>query len=358
MSNDCVIIPNFGGFMAHYVPARYDETDNSFLPPLRTLGFNPQLRLNDHLLVQSYIEAYDISYPEALRRISNEVEELKQTIRTEGEFQLNGIGTLRLNEEGNYEFSPCEAGILTPSLYGLSSFEFMPLMQVAEKDSVREEATEKEVTSNAEEISLQHDASTTSAEESAEDEKTNDTLVISMSWVRSAVAAAAAILLFFVYSTPVSNSSMDDYQESNMLPIAATQSVQKMFSDNGLLLTTTTENEAVTTDTTSTDNTAVEEESKLEAENKVAEETKVAEEATPSYTIVLASETTRYHAEEFVARLAKKGIEATVTPMKFSEKVRVTYGSYTSDEEVHDQLRQLRTQYDVFHDAWVLNNNR
>ena len=45
LSNDCVIVPGLGGFMTHHIDARYDEQDNMFLPPLRTLGFNPQLNI-------------------------------------------------------------------------------------------------------------------------------------------------------------------------------------------------------------------------------------------------------------------------------------------------------------------------
>ncbi|MDE5570793.1 MAG: hypothetical protein K2I86_01860, partial [Prevotella sp.] len=59
LGNECVIVPDFGGFMTHEVSARYDAEDRMFLPPLRTLGFNPQLRMNDSVLVQSYVEAYD-----------------------------------------------------------------------------------------------------------------------------------------------------------------------------------------------------------------------------------------------------------------------------------------------------------
>ena len=93
--------------MAHYVSAHYDEDDQMFLPPLRTLGFNPQLKINDSLLAQSYVEAYDISYPEALQRIEDEVNELKMHLETEGTFELNDIGVLALNDEGNYLFTPC-----------------------------------------------------------------------------------------------------------------------------------------------------------------------------------------------------------------------------------------------------------
>ena len=127
LSNDCVIVPGFGGFMAHHVDARYDETDFSFLPPSRSIGFNPQLKMNDSLLVQSYIEAYDLSYPEALKKVQGEVRELKQQLEQNGEFELNDIGVLKINQEGNIEFTPCEAGLLTPVYYGLSSYNFEPL---------------------------------------------------------------------------------------------------------------------------------------------------------------------------------------------------------------------------------------
>ena len=128
LSNDCVIVPDLGGFMAHHVDACYDEDEHTFLPPFRTLGFNPQLKINDSLLALSYVEAYDISYPEAIQRIEDEVTELKMHIETEGAYELYDIGQLALNEEGNYIFTPCESGILTPSLYGLDAFDMMPML--------------------------------------------------------------------------------------------------------------------------------------------------------------------------------------------------------------------------------------
>ena len=92
LSNDCVIVPELGGFMTHHIDARYIEEEATFLPPLRTLGFNPQLKINDSLLAQSYVEAYDISYPEALQRIEDEVEELKMHLQNDGFYELNDIG--------------------------------------------------------------------------------------------------------------------------------------------------------------------------------------------------------------------------------------------------------------------------
>ena len=58
--------------------------------------------MNDSLLAQSYIEAYDISYPEAIKRIVSEVDELNQILDNEGEYELNDIGTLHRNEMGSF----------------------------------------------------------------------------------------------------------------------------------------------------------------------------------------------------------------------------------------------------------------
>ena len=42
LENDCVIVPELGGFIAHYQPANYAESDNIKFTPMRTIGFNPQ----------------------------------------------------------------------------------------------------------------------------------------------------------------------------------------------------------------------------------------------------------------------------------------------------------------------------
>jgi nucleoid DNA-binding protein len=129
LSKDCVIVPNFGGFVAHHVIAHYEESDCLYYPPLRTIGFNPQLKLNDSLLAQSYVDAYELSYPDALNRIEKEVNEMRQKLENEGFLELEGLGSFSINNDGMPEFEPCLAGILTPNLYGLSTYEITSLQQ-------------------------------------------------------------------------------------------------------------------------------------------------------------------------------------------------------------------------------------
>ncbi|GAE84300.1 hypothetical protein JCM10512_2634 [Bacteroides reticulotermitis JCM 10512] len=105
MENDCVIIPNFGGFVAHYSPATRVEEENLFLPPMRTIGFNPQLKLNDGVLVQSYMTVHDTNFSDATRLIENQVNELIAQLHEEGKISLENIGEVRYNIHGVYEFS-------------------------------------------------------------------------------------------------------------------------------------------------------------------------------------------------------------------------------------------------------------
>ena len=303
--------------MAHHVDARFDEADGTFLPPLRTLGFNPRLTMNDSLLVQSYIEAFDISYPEALRRIEAEVEELRQHLESEDCYELNGLGTLRLNNDGNLEFEPCEAGILTPNLYGLSTFELMPL------------ATEEPKATDSNEETLDETVLT--------EEPADSAITIKMSWLRNAVAVAAAVLAFFMISTPISNNNATlDVQQSAFFKLPQHHASQ--------------DDDALNPSTSATDSTACQEES-IKASEDIVEETISA----PTYTIVMASQVTQRNAEIFIAQLNKA--EYTKARLQTSSKtnmLRVVYGTYNSQEEAIDSLRSLRKQSKQFSDAWVL----
>ena len=122
LTHDLVIVPGLGGFVARCAPARYMADESLFLPPLRTIGFNPDLTFNDGLLVQSYMAVYESTYPDTLRMIEEAVDELKNKLLAGEDVQLHGIGTLSASLDGPLRFTPCEAGVVSPSLYGLGSF--------------------------------------------------------------------------------------------------------------------------------------------------------------------------------------------------------------------------------------------
>ena len=121
LKHDCVIVPELGGFVAQYVPARLITAENILMPPCRTVVFNPRLNMNDGLLVQSYMQAYHTGYTETLRMVNAEVKKLKDILAKEGSYELSGIGTLCMQGTDKMLFKPQESGILSPELYGLNT---------------------------------------------------------------------------------------------------------------------------------------------------------------------------------------------------------------------------------------------
>lgn len=358
LSNDCVIVPDFGGFMAHHVDARYDGRDNMFLPPLRTVGFNPQLKMNDSLLAQSYVEAYDISYPEAIDRLANEVAEIRQRLENEGKYEINNIGTIYLNEDGNYTFEPCEAGILTPNYYGLGGFDMLPLSTQENEPTVTLEKTNstniaENIEINQEEkqaepvVALQNATTNSVFDVNDDDEKPSaEFILIKKSWLRNLAAACIAIIAFFAISTPL-----------------RTPNVQTSKIDTGML-TRIMPKELVTQNTHQTKLASKAENSekvlKINPEtnkdaNDEANEKKIDQaelkSAKPYYGIVLASRVTKRNAANYVETLQAKGFKAAKVVIT-ATNVKVVYGSYETEGQAYKALHDLRNN-EVFADGWI-----
>lgn len=358
LSNDCVIVPDFGGFMAHHVDARYDGRDNMFLPPLRTVGFNPQLKMNDSLLAQSYVEAYDISYPEAIDRLANEVAEIRQRLENEGKYEINNIGTIYLNEDGNYTFEPCEAGILTPNYYGLGGFDMLPLSTQENEPTVTFEKNNstniaENIEINQEEkqaepvVALQSATANSVFDVNDDDEKPSaEFILIKKSWLRNLAAACIAIIAFFAISTPL-----------------RTPNVQTSKIDTGML-TRIMPKELVTQNTHQTELASKAENSekvlKINPEtnkdaNDEANEKKIDQaelkSAKPYYGIVLASRVTKRNAANYVETLQAKGFKAAKVVIT-ATNVKVVYGSYDTEGQAYKALHDLRNN-EVFADGWI-----
>ena len=331
LNSDCVIIPNFGGFMAHYVEAKKEEREYTFLPPMRTIGFNPKLTLNDSLLAQSYVEVYDISYPDAIARIEDEVRELKQHLNNDGQYEMNSIGTLKLNRNGSYEFEPCRAGLLTPSLYGLSYFEFKTLAQLE-----KEHASQRQEKHPVETKIVEHPAIHSTAEEPenmANDEVQEGSKLTAL-W-RNIAVACIAFIIFLLIPAPLANNN------SNV--------TQSKINTN--LLEYVMPKEA----TTGSDQIekVVRAAKKAEAKTpQVKEEAVVQDKAESGFTIVLASRVSKENATAYVNALLRKGITDAEVYTK-NKRTKVVYGNYASQTDAYNTLNKLHG-HEEFKDAWVM----
>ena len=351
LSSDCVIVPDLGGFMTHHVDARYDDEDNMFVPPLRTLGFNPQLTMNDSLLAQSYIEAYDINYPEAIRRIEAEVTELKQQLYNDGFYEMTGIGVLSLNEDRHIVFEPCEAGLLTPSLYGLGAFEMLPL----------DEKTNSQIVQVATQVPLTNNDSTQSIRTTTKDGE--KAIIVKMSWLRNA-AIAAAIIIFLLFTPTIINNIGTETQQPSMsevdlLPLPNKAVEPKKLDTSAVNIKhDSIETPAVEENVSSADTT------KIESANTNALKAEAIAKTTPEpiteketgYCLVLASQVAQQGAENLVSQMKQHGYEDTRININKNVR-RVIYGHYPSQDAAYQALNKLRNSSSDFDEAWVYKIN-
>lgn len=336
LDNDCVIVPGFGGFMAHHIAASYDEKNHIFLPPTRTVGFNPRLTMNDSVLAQDYVSCYDLSYPEALKRIESEVDEFRQMILGEdGGYELCGIGRLYALENGEYDFIPNDTGITTPATYGFQAFELDTLpatesasesTSVASVDDIRK--TEPSPFATCSPIAEAAAPATTHNEEE-ETEPQTLSLNIPVKILRH--MAAACIVLFVMLSIPsrlgdastgtTSQSAIDTKWLYEIMPKEMTSGKPKSLVG-----------------------------SETSAQTKANEQTDESD-ALPYYTIVLASRVSIKNAQQYVDKLHQQGMtEANVC--RSNGFTKVIYKKFASRAEANRALSQLKAD-SSFADSWI-----
>jgi septal ring-binding cell division protein DamX len=352
LDNDCVIVPGLGGFMAHHVEARYEEDEQAFLPPLRTLGFNPQLKINDSLLAQSYIEAYDISYPEALQRIEDEVNELTQILQNEGRYELNNIGIIELNEDGNYVFTPCEAGILTPSLYGLNSFEMSLIKGVAQPEV--EETPEAKVVEMKPEPKPEPEVNSVLQQNLVDiNDDDSDVVRIKFSWIRNAVAVAAILLAVFFVAMPTGKTELMKSTINNLNnQILFGMMTSKDTNTSAIDFKRKNAQKPATVKTAEAILDTIKPAKPAEAPKPVAIKT---DSARKGYCIVLASHVNKHNAEIFINNLAERGYKGAEIYVH-NNVTRIVYGNYANQSDAYKQLQKMNHEKDL-EDAWVYKYN-
>lgn len=346
LDNDCVIVPGLGGFVAHHTPSVRVEEENLFLPPMRTIGFNPQLKMNDGLLVQSYMEVYNTSFSDATRKVEHQVEDLVRHLHEEGKADLPNVGELRCSIRGTYEFEPYDDKITTPYLYGLASFEMKTLAPV--RTSFREKRTPDYLL----------------PDKHARSRKIKFEINVKPShWGRIA-AMIAVVLTFFLLSAPIENTEVaqgnyaslfpdDMLREVSLRSVAFTPIQTARDNANKPVKEPRKEvvKEEVAKEKVMKENVAPAKKTVVKAPKKapvVAREVKV----TKRYHIIVASMSTEREARQMVETLKEKGFEGASAIIGDGKK-RVSIESCATYAEAQQTLGEVRKN-ETYKSAWVL----
>lgn len=125
--NDCVIIPEFGGFVANYKPAHIEG--NQFFPPCKEIAFNNKLISNDGLLINFIADQEGLSYFSAKQKLEDFVEETLLSLEQNRNVYFDGVGYLHYDSRENLQFEPQLKQNLLVESYGLQNFSYEKLYQ-------------------------------------------------------------------------------------------------------------------------------------------------------------------------------------------------------------------------------------
>lgn len=363
LENDCVIVPGLGGFVAHYAPATRVEEENIFLPPTRIIGFNPQLKMNDGLLVQSYMSVYGTNFSDATKIVEREVDELIAALHEEGKVDLPNVGEVRYTIYNTFDFAPYDNKITTPYLYGLDAFEMQELSALekpkAEKDtfSLVPATTPKE--------------------------KRTFAVRFNRAYLANAAAVAAVIILSFFFSTPIENTEVIEENYATLLPDELFEKIEKQsLAITPIVLKQNTPTRKTANKQTGTQKKVVApvavREVKVAKEPTASTETKAKEQASHSvattadapkqnvqpaaaksvaapkrpYHIIIASVGTEKDAEAMAAQLVAKGFSGAKAIVG-DGKMRVSIESCGTEVEAYQALARIR-ENETYKNAWVL----
>ena len=121
---DCVIVPDFGGFIANYNPARINSKTDTFSPPSKQISFNGNLTLNDGLLANHIARKYNLNYEQAMEAVGRCVASYKSDLKEGKKVVIENIGVLIAGQQGRIIFEPLNTVNFLSDAFGLEKFHF------------------------------------------------------------------------------------------------------------------------------------------------------------------------------------------------------------------------------------------
>ena len=145
--HDCVILPDFGGFVGNLQSAKLNKTTGVLSPPSKQILFNASLKTNDGLLITHISNQEGITQEVAKNEVENYATKIIKKLTESKVLRLDKIGLLSLGREGNIIFLQDSI-----SNYSLDSFG---MKATYNKAIVRETISQEKISSTIKNIRIQ-----------------------------------------------------------------------------------------------------------------------------------------------------------------------------------------------------------
>lgn len=330
--HDCVIVPELGGFVANYAPAKIHPVQHTFTPPSKNIVFNKNLKNNDGLLANHIVISESTSYPQALKYIHHFVDSTSAQLKKGIKVKIDEVGTLFLDVERNIQFEPDANTNHLLDAFGLSQFQSPAIKRDTISKRIEKEFKDRDAIP-------------------AERKKIN---------VKRYVALAIAMpLIFGMIWIPLKTDLLKQINYSNLNPFASTEVVKpetKEAPNNTVPVKAdvpkdTAVAKILTEDITpapvtealieplKADTTHVEVELNVNPENR--------------FHLVAGCFQIRENAVKFVASLQEQNINAAIIGQNNKGLYVVSCGDYATRKEANNELENLRK---LQPNAWLYKN--
>lgn len=341
--HDCVIVPNFGGFVARNYNSNFSKGSNVLYPQSKHILFNKNLIHNDGLLISALMQKNDMPVVDATKRIEDYKEYVQSLLSVKKRFELDNIGLLYIDAENTLRFEA-----KTDVNFLLESFGFEPVI-------ANELVTEPE-----KQISVKQFEDRKIVVESIIPKKRSYAKIATLA---IGLPVTLAFLLFAAYSKPMKpllESSFNPFYTPEKTYTPNTSKTNKaifiptiekpslLVNANGFATFKLSETgnilvASINDSIAKTDKTAVNKTLYISSKNKHSFDGK--------YQVVVGCFGVEENAEKLVNELAHKNVTAGISGINSKGLHVVSCGGFDSKEEAANLLSAIKSS---FPNAWVM----
>lgn len=140
--HDCVIVADFGGFIASRKPASINAALNLLTPPSKVIAFNSFLKQNDGVLANYISRKQGITYSDACKLIGDYVRMSLMALEEGRRVKLENVGILYRDNNEIIQFLPDQNANYLVSSFGMSTIHAPVIQREEEEEEVKAPRTQ------------------------------------------------------------------------------------------------------------------------------------------------------------------------------------------------------------------------
>ena len=342
--HDCVIVPDLGGFVANYSPAKIHPTQHSFIPPSKSIVFNINLKNNDGLLASHVAGKEKTTYPEANKIIGEYVSGCNTELRSGKKVNITKVGTLFLDVERNILFEPDKTVNYLIDSFGLSGFQSPAIKREGHIHRIEKEFKDRPpVPQERKKLNVK----------------------------RYVTAALLAPLLFAAVWLPLKTDLLKNVYYSSLNPFSKKDTITYTFRTKQIdaLVIDNKNNQDITKDTAAvttinlTDNSEKnilvklkeivkpKHKAKAETDKTQVAHTPIERNPTGKFHVVAGCFKIYANAQRYVKQLKAKGLNAAIIGKTESDLNIVSVGDYAKESEARTEIARVK---EITSEVWML----